>query len=197
MGVALRLEAHDLIQLTPAGARRLAQQAPLWVERALVRAPWVVVRRAKSDGIPVGVRGERRSERFATAIAPDEVERVVTPEMLAERAFTREHPVSAALSIVRAAATDAGYRWGPAGAAAFELASGAPVLHDGSDLDCIVRAAPDDARLERFARALVDAPVRIDVELVFGDGWGAALDEALRERRLLVKTADGPRLIER
>jgi triphosphoribosyl-dephospho-CoA synthase len=187
---------HDLVRLTPRGVRQLVADAPSWVATSLRRAPWAIVRRAHvMDRIPIGVRGEEREQRYAATITIDDVDEVVTPEMLATVRPTREHHAFAALRTVvdegRAHCLDIG----PIGAAGFELATGMAALHEASDLDVLVRAQPSHRALPSFAHTIADLPVRIDVELAFADGYAAALEEALRCGSLLVKTPSGPRVL--
>jgi phosphoribosyl-dephospho-CoA transferase len=87
-----------------------------------------------------------------------------------------------------------GFSLGVGGACGYELVTGDPVVHAKSDLDLIVRAAFDDARLAPLAAALRDTHVRIDVEVLRDDGCGAALEEIVRGGTFLVKTPDGPRV---
>jgi triphosphoribosyl-dephospho-CoA synthase len=193
-----RPRAHDLVRLTPSAIARIATEAPAWTASSLQRAPWATVRRAHvGKGVAIGVRGARREQRFAAVIREDEIEQLVTPEMLAEHEPARSHGAFDALRMVVREARARGLAVGPIGAAGFELATGIAALHDGSDLDVLVRAQPMDAALHAFARTVVDLPVRIDVEVAFADDYGAALGEALRGGELLVKTPGGPRVLPR
>ena len=154
---------------------------------------WAVVRRARSgDGVPVGVRGRLRSERFARVVDPAEIVRVVTPEEAAVYPPPREHAVFDALERARDAAAALQLTIGACGACGYELATREPVLHAQSDLDVLVRTAFDDPRLAEFALALRDIEVRLDIEVVLDDGCGATLIELLRGGSVLVKTPDGP-----
>ena len=191
-----RLRPHDLVRLTPRAVAHIAAAAPPWAQASLKRAPWATVRRAHVlGGVAIGVRGEARDQRFATVVHADDVEKVVTPEMLAAARPSRKHEAFKALGAVVYEARARGLAVGPIGAAGFELATGVAALHDASDLDVLVRAQPSHAALPSFARTIADVPFRIDVELAFGDGYGAALHEALRGGALMVKTPSGPRLL--
>lgn len=191
-----RAHPHDLVRLSPRAVARLASIAPGWTAASLRRAPWAIVRRAYiAEEVPIGIRGEHRSQRFAASVAEGEIDRVVSPERLLHVAPPREHRAFTALAAVIDAADARGLRAAPIGAAGFELATGVPALHEASDLDVIVRAQPSDTALRTFARAIAGLPVRVDVEVAFGDGYAAALDEALRGGELMVKTPSGPRLL--
>jgi triphosphoribosyl-dephospho-CoA synthase len=191
-----RPRPHDLVRLTSSAVARITDDAPAWTAVSLRRAPWAAVRRAHVDrGVPIGVRGSGREERFACVVNDDEIEELVTPEMLAEHAPSRNHGAFDALQAVLRAARARSLQVGPIGAAGFELATGVNALHEDSDLDVVVRAQPMDAQLHAFARTVADLPVRIDVEVAFADGYGVALVEAVRGGELLVKTPGGPRLL--
>ena len=84
------MRAHDLLQISGladlvyVGWELRAKRCPLWVERSLQEAPFVVVRRANLfDGmIPVGVRGSLRQQRSAAYLAPESIRSRITPNNL-------------------------------------------------------------------------------------------------------------------
>lgn len=187
---------HDIVAMTSRACARVAAEAPPWVRASLERAPFAVVRRERRAGrICIGVRGAARSERFAADLHAGEVERRITPEELATRRPARAHPALAALAQAGAIAEAYKIAWGPAGAAAFELATGVPVLSEESDLDLVLRLHPADERVPAVARAFAAMRTRVDAELDFDDGCGVALHEAATAGTWLVKTALGPRLV--
>lgn len=190
------LRPHDLVRLAPRAVTRIADGAPPWAAASLERVPWATVRRAHvADGVAIGVRGEARDQRFATVAHWHEIDVIATPEMLASAHPVRNHSAFDALDAVINEARARGLAIGPIGAAGYELATGVPALHEASDLDVLVHAQPSDKALPSFARTIEDLPVRVDVELAFGDGYAAALHEALRGSELMVKTPGGPRLL--
>jgi phosphoribosyl-dephospho-CoA transferase len=75
---------HDLVQPGWIAAVVADGVIPAWVRESLSRAPFVVVRRARSraDLLPVGVRGRARHERFAGWLPSHAVERRIRPEDL-------------------------------------------------------------------------------------------------------------------
>jgi phosphoribosyl-dephospho-CoA transferase len=85
------MRAHDLLRISGVADLVLVELGlpekgfPLWVERSLQEAPFVVVRRANLfDGmIPVGVRGSLRQQRSAAYLAPELIRSRITPEQLA------------------------------------------------------------------------------------------------------------------
>ncbi len=194
---------HDLLFLRTPPAFDCAGPCPDWLDAAwLARAPLVVRREATPPGcIPAGARGPQRNQRCAGYVAPSDVARCVTPEILAGVVLAGQLPEST-LPCVRALRGLAprlaalGLDWGPAGGAGFWLATGLPVLRDTSDLDLLVRAPapPAPAVLDALCALQAETPCRLDIQLDTGAG-GFALAEYARGGRVLLKTAHGPELV--
>jgi phosphoribosyl-dephospho-CoA transferase len=195
---------HALLRVAHPRALAGSGTVPAWVEAALSRAPWVVVRRARDcDGlIPVGVRGQGRAERLAAWLHPDAVLECLTPPQLVRGGWRNSArrtrvPALAALEAVEALMCGYELNWGPCGSVGFELASGVATATEGSDLDLMVEAR---ARLPRavavgLCAALAQLPVRADV-LLEGPLGAVALEEyAAAPAPLILRTADGPRLV--
>ena len=197
---------HDLIRLREPIALTVDAPAPAWVEAALRRAPWVVVRRGPvRDGmIPVGVRGLTRSQRFASFLAVAEIADRLSPEDLTdshyaiERARRDETPAFAALARVAPILARRGYCWGPGGSVGFEIATGVLTATALSDLDLILRQnrrlEPGEAIELRAALAEAAAPARIDVMLETPSGGVSLADLAAMPGQVLVRTPCGARL---
>jgi phosphoribosyl-dephospho-CoA transferase len=193
---------HDLLRLSgDAGLCHVEGSIPAWVTTSLIRAPWVVVRRARAPAglIPVGVRGRTRAERFAVLLAPDAVAARVTPEeLIAERDHMprarRLRPFQV-LDKVDELFSSLGLVWGPTGSVGFELAAGVATASSTSDLDVVVRA-PEPWPLES-AREIADhldrLPTCVDAQLDTPAG-AVMLNEYARGERVLLRTPDGPRL---
>jgi phosphoribosyl-dephospho-CoA transferase len=197
---------HDLIRLREPIALTVDALVPAWVEPALRRAPWVVVRRGHvTDGmIPVGVRGPARSQRFAAFLAVAESTDRLSPEDLTdsldaiERARRDAAPALGALARVAPILARRGHRWGPGGSVGFEIATGMLTATCSSDLDLVLR---HDRRLEpgeaielRAVLAEAAAPARIDVILETPCGGVSLTDLAAMPGQVLVRTPDGARL---
>ncbi|MBY0549725.1 MAG: malonate decarboxylase holo-ACP synthase [Candidatus Obscuribacterales bacterium] len=139
------MKVHDLLEIeSPLSAIELSD-APSWVGESLSAIPFVVVRRARlaANGIAVGVRGNRRSERWGGVLNPAFVKRVIAPfELRAGRTCLsserRRIPALNSLIELEAHWDSCGLLWGPGGSVGFELASGAPAASESSDLDLVV-----------------------------------------------------------
>ena len=156
---------------------------------------------AAPDGlIPVGVRGPSRAERYGTHVRLDDVREVVTPESLVRRTSCRDVSALRMLDAVRPLLDDTGQAWGPTGSVGFELATGQPTATPDSDLDLVVRvrslrdSLPLLIALHRQFRSLA---ARVDCQVETSSG-AAALAELVGDQPLvMVRTAEGPRLIAR
>jgi phosphoribosyl-dephospho-CoA transferase len=200
---------HDLLRVRGSDALVNPDPAPEWVNEALSRAPWVVVRRAPLEGefIPVGVRGQNRGERFASFVHSSSIVECVSPENLSSsRAWKKavrleELPAMRALLRVDAIIQGSDLHWGPSGSVGFELASGVPVALRTSDLDLIVRLSdlrvppPLTGKLLAIVERIETTRVRVDLLLETQKGAMALLEYAGGGTNLLLRTIHGPRLI--
>ena len=196
---------HDLLQLSP-GAPGFSD-APAWVAASLKRAPFVVVRRAVSVNglIAVGIRGSTRSERFGSWLDPRYVEQVLEPEtLLAKLKPSMARAKLPAFALLRALAPVcdlSGYVWGPTGSVGFELASGCPTITQTSDLDLLMRAPDplDRATAKTFfdtlSQAALDHGTRIDMQIQTHDGAFSLAEYAHPGARVMMRCADGPKLV--
>jgi phosphoribosyl-dephospho-CoA transferase len=198
------MRPHDMLRMASGAGLLYEGVAPDWVSASLARAPWVVVRRARTPAglIPVGVRGHTRAERFATLLAPEAIAARVTPEDLAAARGWRQMPRARwvgslhVLDAIDELFASLGLVWGPTGSVGFELATGLAAAGAASDLDVVIRT-PEPLPLE-IAREIADhlkrLPTRVDAQLDTSGG-AAALAEYARGERVLLRTSDGPRLI--
>ncbi|MGE7990529.1 malonate decarboxylase holo-ACP synthase [Pseudomonas sp. NPDC089554] len=187
---------HDLLWGMPVSA--LPNDAPQWAREVLASGQPVVVRRAgcAPGQVPVGVRGALREQRLACDMALASVNRKVSPPAL--RCTQAEGwPALRALAYVHALLDATGQAWGPTGGVGYQLATGVEVLHAASDLDLLLHAPEPLSRCQ--ARALLKqldgAPCRVDVQLQTPTGAIALREWASGASRVLLKTAQGARLV--
>ena len=195
---------HDLLHLAPGTPD--FPDAPAWVAASLKRAPFVVVRRAVSVSalIAVGIRGEIRSERFGSWLDPGYVAQVLKPETLgsAKPSMTRAKlPAFALLQAIAPLCEATGCTWGPTGSTGFELASGCPTVTQTSDLDLLLRApepldrATAKALFDSLSQAALDHGTRIDMQIQTLDGAFSLAEYAHPGARVMLRCADGPKLV--
>ena len=185
------LLAHDLLWgMTP---EQLPAHAPSWVIESLGAGQPVVVRRALSaqGQVAVGVRGRLREQRHATVMSVDMISRCVKPEALCHVSIDRDLPGVHALHQLRPLLDDCGWVWGVSGSAGFELASGVQALHEGSDLDLILRTPQPLARSEaqELLKLLEAAVCPVDMQLQTPFGAVALREWAGSAQRVLLKQA--------
>jgi len=177
----------------------MSTHAPDWAH-AVLNAGWpVVVRRAPqpSSLIPIGIRGHTRSERLPGWLPAHAITRTLAPEALRAISPQRNLPQWQALDHLRPALDATGLTWGITGSAGFELASGLPLLHEGSDLDLLLRTPAPFSREQ--ARALwgecKTAGCRIDLQLQTPMGGLVLAEWAGHAARVMVKGHHAPRLL--
>ena len=198
---------HHLLEIDAKQFCLVQDSLPRWVEEELRRTPSVVVRRGVEMelGIPVGVRGAARNERWAAFCDPKFVKRVIAPQQLLRRtapAFRVD-----AIAALRSLRVLAGrwsaipYPWGPGGSVGFELASGCPTVTQTSDLDLLMRApdpldrASAKSLFDALSQAALDHNTRIDMQIQTLDGAFALAEYAHPGTRVMMRCADGPKLV--
>jgi phosphoribosyl-dephospho-CoA transferase len=189
--VVSTLLAHDLLWgMTP---QQLPADVPAWVVESVSAGQPVVVRRALSAAgqVAVGVRGPLREQRFATFMDVAAITRRVRPEELCHVQVRRDFPALRALAQLRSHLDGSGWAWGVSGSAGFELASGFDALHEGSDLDLILRTPSPLSRVDAQAlvAALDTAVCRVDLQLQTPFGAVALREWAGASSRVLLKNA--------
>ncbi|WP_445168760.1 malonate decarboxylase holo-ACP synthase [Mycolicibacterium sp. Dal123E01] len=194
------MRPHDLVRLPD--STTLPDDAPAWAVQAIRDVPWVVIRRGLSPQrmIAVGVRGSTRSERYGTHLCLDDAREVVTPEALAHMSELREMPALATLRAIRPLMGRAGLAWGPTGSVGFELASGRGTVTPESDLDLIVRTDSVVAVLDALTalhRGFGSLATRVDCQIETSCGAVALAELVGRQPDVMLRTAEGPRLVAR
>jgi phosphoribosyl-dephospho-CoA transferase len=197
-----RAEVHDLLQIDHASLNSECAAEPSWVRQTMLDCPWVVVRRsqAASDFVAVGVRGENRSERWATSCEKAMVREIVRPEELRRTSSdVGRSPALRSLQEMSERWADLTLPWGPGGSVGFELASGRKVTTEASDLDLVIRAQQritvEEARFLLGRTQGLEAKVDVLVETPV---CGFALEEyvSASSAKILLRYSDRGRLGE-
>ncbi|MGN2271714.1 malonate decarboxylase holo-ACP synthase [Priestia megaterium] len=193
--------AHDLLQLKEEAKLISYTPIPEWVEHSLAKAPFVVVRRAvyRDKLIPVGVRGERRNQRFGAFLSEEAIKQTIRPENLGslfQNGQSRNMPAIRALEEV--AITFEKFAWGPTGSVGFELASGEEVVTTTSDLDVLIRLSSylSVKQAEMIVSKLKRCSVSVDVQVETEKGAFSLAEYAKGEETLLLRTIYGPALVK-
>ncbi|MCQ4298034.1 malonate decarboxylase holo-ACP synthase [Pseudomonas stutzeri] len=188
---------HDLLW----GMRpeQLPVDAPAWAIAVLSAGQPVVVRRAVvAPGlVAIGLRGATRDQRLAALMPVEAISRRVAPEDLLGRQASEDLPVFRVLAELRPRLDALGHCWGVTGSAGFQLATGLPTAHPDSDLDLLLRTDHPLPRSEArpLLQLLERRACRVDLQLETPLGGVALSEWASGAARVMVKTADGPRLV--
>ena len=167
------VRTHDLLEIDAKQLISSQASAPQWVEEALLKSPFVVVRRGLATGqeIPIGVRGAERNQRWAAFCHPKLVKSILTPSQLLTRAIPTSRanaiPALRALDALKERWMESVLPWGPGGSVGFELASGGHVVTAESDLDIVIYA--ERRMTAEEAKSLCDRamnlPVVVDIRV--------------------------------
>jgi phosphoribosyl-dephospho-CoA transferase len=167
------VRTHDLLEIDANVFISGNASAPEWVEEVLRNSPFVVVRRGRStdQGIPIGVRGVVRNQRWAAFCHRRWVKSILTPSQLLRRTVSTPRvsaiPALRALSVLKDRWVDLDRPWGPGGSVGFELATGSPVAMPQSDLDIVIyadrRMMADEAKF--LCAHTMELPVVVDVRV--------------------------------
>ncbi|KAF3999085.1 malonate decarboxylase holo-ACP synthase [Glaciimonas immobilis] len=197
------LRPHDLLWITDVESLISELPLPAWASPEWLVAAPVVMRREQVDDaqwLPVGLRGQTRSERFKALLSVNAVAHCVPPEFLVSAEAWKLHgqydvfPAVQALVNIAPLLNTMGLCWGPTGSVGFALASGLPVLHDASDLDLVVRASSPLplATVKLLKTLLVSHLCRIDMQIDTGNGGFAFAEWVSGRNSVLLKTNTGP-----
>jgi phosphoribosyl-dephospho-CoA transferase len=199
------IRPQDLLQIDPCGNGLVSEAhlEPLTTQvlEWLQAAPYVVVRRARlQDGLlPIGIRGPARSDRFAAWLDPAAILSSHPPETLRSNNRSRTLPAFTALALLEQAWDNGnlGLPWGPTGSIGFELASGHPAASQTSDLDLLLRAQERCSlhQLQTIAQIVDSLPCTVDIQIETPAGAFALQDYLASPDKLLLRTSDGPKLV--
>jgi phosphoribosyl-dephospho-CoA transferase len=198
------VRTHDLLAIDANVFIAGNASAPGWVEEALRKTPFVVVRRGRTAAqeIPIGVRGAERNQRWPAFCHPT-LKSILTPPQLLTGTIPASRldaaPALRALQILKDRWMDLDHPWGPGGSVGFELATGRHVVKPESDLDVVIYAEGkitiEQARSLQARTTNLFVPVDIRVETL---GCGFSLIEYARGEAagVLLRTPAGLELCD-
>jgi len=167
------VRTHDLLEVDANVFIAGNPSAPGWVDEALRKTPFVVVRRGQTTDqeIPIGVRGAERNQRWAAFCHPTSLKTVLTPPQLLTRTIPAlgvdAAPALRALQVLKDRWMDLDHPWGPGGSVGFEVATGQRVVRPESDLDIVIYAKGKITKEQ--ARSLqgrtTNLPVAVDIRV--------------------------------
>ena len=196
----MELNVHDIVMINSSEAVFFLTEKPAWVDDVLSNTPYVIVRRAPViDGrIPVGVRGDKRSERIAGFINKSDIEKVIKPADIVGNlsSFSRMVELKKTLDQVSLIMKRLKVNWGIIGSIAYEIVTNKEVVNEKSDIDIIISSELTRGLAIRLLFQIKSLPIRVDITVEKSIG-GYNLAEYLETEsdKMLVKTINGPQLI--
>jgi len=202
----MEIVTHDLLRLKD-GCDIIGRfSKPKWVDEALKRAPFVVVRRAPflNNKVPVGIRGKLRNERFGGLLLQGNISNIISPQKIVSNKLWLNTPrfsqiqVFSALDFVNSIFKSHGLSWGPTGSVGFELVSGIPTVKSTSDLDIAIyvqELLPSIIAKQIYVK-LKKAPVPVDAQLETPHGAVSLEEYARGDTPILLRTINGPMLVK-
>ena len=194
------VRTHDLLEIDANVFISGNASSPEWVEEALRKSPFVVVRRGRVTDleIPIGVRGAERNQRWAAFCHPTWLKSILTPPQLLTRTIPALRvdaaPALRALQVLKDRWMDLDHPWGPGGSVGFELATGRYVVKPESDLDVVIYAEGKITREEAgslHART-TNLSVAVDIRVeTLACGFSLIEYERGSAAGILMRTPDG------
>ncbi len=189
---------HDLLWVSQDDAIVIDGELPEWFTRQGIANYPVVVRREllPENWIPVGIRGENRSQRLAAKVRYSDLIACLAPEDIVSRTISNMERFSglpAITALNSLVAKDLPYVWGVTGSTGYQLATGIEVMSEHSDLDLLFRCR-NPLSFDHFkdlSQILGELPCRADAQIETPNG-GFALNEWVRDKKVMLKTSCGP-----
>jgi len=201
----MELKTHDLLKIKDIDEFLKDLQQNNWINEAIRRAPFVVVRRSilTSSLIPVGIRGFERSQRFAASLSYNNISDKISPEKISKLKLweTNEHirntKIYNVLQSIDYILEQEGLSWGPTGSTGFELVSDMSTVNKNSDLDIIIRAKKtlDLNTAIRIKEKLDEIPFVIDSLIETPEGSISLIEYSKNIYPILLRTVNGPYLV--
>lgn len=197
----MEISVHDLIKVNNYTDIFTENELPLWVKAALAKNPYVVVRRSLSPKqfLPIGIRGDKRSERYSAFFDRTKAIKVIRPEDIVKNKLWKERKegIFQYLNSIENIMHRASVEWGIIGSVAFELVTQNQHVSESSDIDIIVRYQPSMTYENCFniVKQLKEIPINVDIQVEYGKK-AYSMHEYVEnpENKILIKTEVGPEL---
>jgi len=200
----VKVEPHDLLQIASV-ADLSGDNLPNWAKAVFPDSLTVVVRRSKilDDQIPVGIRGFKREQRFATYIEETAIQNVFTPYELVdgcnwENVADDRKQLPAIKALPKVNKVLSGYQWGISGSVGFELATQTNTAKLTSDLDLIWKPnhSIDKQAAKELLKNLNQFGVHADLQVIQGNNGFSLEEYANSSSTIMMKTLGDPILVE-
>lgn len=199
----VEVEPHDLLQIKTI-TDLTGEPLPQWAKEVFPKSLTVVVRRSPvlAGKIPVGIRGPKREQRFASYLETSKICRVITPYELVQAAnwnnlasARKKLPAMTALPQVAQILQD--YHWGISGSVGFELATNTPTAKTTSDLDLIWKPESPITKVsaQQLLQALNQFGVHADLQVIQGTDGFSLEEYANSSSTMMIKTLGDPILV--
>lgn len=205
-------ERHDLLFLSDEGMHiaglycsnsqleysALLEQFPFLpaickTQSGLANKGWIEI------GYSFPIRSGNMRKRISSQVPQSEIIKKYTPWQAIQFATDREWRVRDFLLSIQSDPKCENIHMGLFGSAALEAVTGLPYLHSRSDIDLVLRPAPEDVlRAFEYRLSVVEQTfgIRADAELMFSAGKYVKLKELLgKQSTALVKGSHNPHLM--
>lgn len=192
------VQPHDLLWgMCP---EILPKNVPQWVIEAVSEQRPVVVRRAvmQINMVAIGIRGNQRSQRFATQFPFHRITRRVQPESLIDHNLDCFPHLKPKLQRIHHLMQSFDLPWGYTGSVGYELATGRGTVTENSDIDLLIRTMKPISKLEAQAmvQELDELGLQLDVQLQTPLGGVALKEWARTTGKVLLKRNDCAVLVD-
>ncbi|GAB5057744.1 malonate decarboxylase holo-ACP synthase [Companilactobacillus alimentarius] len=199
----VEIHPHDLLKIDSVAS--LTDGLSDWADKSFLESLTVVVRRSPivDNQIPVGIRGMKREQRFATFVNSENVVRVITPyELVKGKCWVnvssdrQDIPAIKALPVVSKILKD--FKWGISGSVGFELATATKTSKMTSDLDLVW--LPQEPLSKESAKNLLKKlnqfGVHVDLQVIRNNNGFSLEEYANSGSTIMMKTLGDPILVK-
>lgn len=199
----VEIHPHDLLKIDSVAS--LTDGLSDWADKSFLESLTVVVRRSPivDNQIPVGIRGMKREQRFATFVNSENVVRVITPyELVKGKCWVnvssdrQDIPAIKALPVVSKILKD--FKWGISGSVGFELATATKTSKMTSDLDLVW--LPQEPLSKESAKNLLKKlnqfGVHVDLQVIRNNNGFSLEEYANSGSTIMMKTFGDPILVK-